>query len=293
MLRNLTRLLSFIWSHPLNKHGRFAAFGRLLRWQIASRLLAGPIALPFVNGTYLFASRGMTGATGNYYCGLHEYEDMSFALHFLQRNDLFVDVGANIGSYAILAAGGGGAQVIALEPIPETFESLARNVMLNGLEKKIRILNIGAGSRSDELLFSASQDTVNHVLAKGEAAIDIVTVPVRSLDEVLLGCIPNLIKIDVEGFETEVISGATKTLSDPRVLAVIMELNGSGNRYGLNEDELHLRMLAFGFETYSYSPEERKLKSMKNKRNYFGNTLYLRSIDEIRSRISESSTESN
>lgn len=48
----------------------------------------------------------MTGATGNWYCGLQEYEDMSFVLHALRPGDLFVDVGANIGSYSILAAGG-------------------------------------------------------------------------------------------------------------------------------------------------------------------------------------------
>lgn len=107
MLKNLFNLLTFVWNHPLNRGARLAAIGRVLRWQIASRLMPGPIALPFVNGTYLFATRGMTGATGNWYCGLHEYEDMSFVMHSLRSGDLFVDVGANIGSYSILAARGG------------------------------------------------------------------------------------------------------------------------------------------------------------------------------------------
>lgn len=107
-MKNLFRSVRFVWNHPLNRSARFAALGRVIRWQIASRLVPGPIALPFVKDTYLFATRGMTGATGNWYCGLHEYEDMSFVLHTLKPGDLFVDVGANIGSYSVLAAGGGG-----------------------------------------------------------------------------------------------------------------------------------------------------------------------------------------
>lgn len=101
------RLFSYVWRHQLNANGRLQAIGRLLRWQIASRLLAGPIALQFVENTVLFAKRGMAGATGNWYCGLHETEEMGFVLHFLRPDDLFVDVGANIGSYTVLAAGGG------------------------------------------------------------------------------------------------------------------------------------------------------------------------------------------
>ena len=49
--------------------------------------------LPFVNRTHLIASHGMIGATGDWYCGLREYEEMGFLLHVLQPGDLFVDVG--------------------------------------------------------------------------------------------------------------------------------------------------------------------------------------------------------
>ena len=98
--------MQFVWNHPLNSSGRIAALGRVARWQMASRLVSGPIALPFVEGTSLFASRGMTGATGNWYCGLHEVRDMAFVLHVLRRGEHFLDVGANVGSYTVLAAGG-------------------------------------------------------------------------------------------------------------------------------------------------------------------------------------------
>jgi len=55
-------------------------------------------------------------------------------------------------------------------------------------------------------------------------------VPVRTLGAVLDGRSPALIKMDVEGFESAVLAGAERALADPALLAVIMELNGSGVR---------------------------------------------------------------
>lgn len=97
--------------------------GRLLRfvkWQIGNRLVLGPVAARFVNDARLFVQKGMTGATGNLYVGLHEFEDMSFVLHGLRPDDLFVDVGANVGSYTVLAGAAVGASCVSFEPIPET-----------------------------------------------------------------------------------------------------------------------------------------------------------------------------
>ena len=123
--------LRFITSHPLGRRDKWATVLRYLRWQIGSRIAQGPIAVDFINNTRLLVRPGMTGATGNIYCGLHEFEDMAFLLHFLRPSDLFVDIGANIGSYTILASAVIGAHGIAFEPVPQTFQSLIDNIHLN------------------------------------------------------------------------------------------------------------------------------------------------------------------
>src|SRR5208337_4657605 len=77
---------------------KVAAFYRYGWWQAASRLQE-TIEYEWVSGSKLLVKNGMTGATGNIYCGLHEFADLAFLLHLLRPGDLFVDVGANIGSY--------------------------------------------------------------------------------------------------------------------------------------------------------------------------------------------------
>lgn len=266
----------FIASHPLTRDRKADALARWLRWQVGSRILGSPVAVPYVNNTRLLVKPGMTGATGNVYCGLHEFEDMAFVLHFLRPGDLFVDIGANIGSYSILASAAG-AQVIAFEPVPSTFESLLDNIHLNRLESRIDARNEAVGRNDGELEMIADQDTTNQALRAGnQYRGKTVRVPVVRLDETLENMAPKLIKIDVEGFETEVLAGAQKTLANTSLRAVIMELNGSGSRYGFDDDTLHQHMLTLGFRPCRYDPANRRVIDLEGARSTSGNTLYLR-----------------
>src|SRR4051812_13590363 len=246
----LPELVKFVWNHPLNSSGRIAALGRVARWQMASRLVPGPIAVPFVDGTSLFLSRGMTGGTGNWYVGLQEVQDMAFVLHVLRRGEGFLDVGANVGSYTVLAAGGAGALVTSVEPIPSTFAHLQRNVALNGLSGTVIAWQCGLSDSVGTLRFTADLDAVNHVLRDGERGAA-VEVDVRTLDDLVGTNVPALVKIDVEGYERPVLMGATRTLADPRLHAVVMETNGSGARYGVADDELMMLMARNGFAPYT------------------------------------------
>ena len=274
-------LFRFVWQHPLNAANRLAALARVLRWQLAVRLMPGPIAFPFVEGTQLFATRGMTGATGNWYCGLHEVAEMVFVLHLLRPDETFVDIGANIGSYTVLAAGGAKARVVAVEPIPSTFARLAQNVILNDLEDRVRLWRGGLSDMACTLRFSSELDTVNHVLVEGEGgtALD---VPVQRLDDLLGGEAPVLMKIDVEGHEWPVLRGAPRTLSNPALLAVVMETNGSGARYGVGDDKLMETMRGYGFEAYGYDPFARTLLAGPATE---GNSVFVRNREAVHERV--------
>ena len=277
----LRKLAAFVWNHPLNGGHRIAALCRVVRWQVASRLMTGPLALPFVEGTSLFATRGMTGATGNWYCGLHEVREMAFVLHLLREDEHFLDVGANVGSYTVLAGGAVGARVTSVEPIPETFANLERNIALNRLAGRVRACQCGLADAAGALRFTKGLDTVNHVVAPGED-LPAIEIPVRTLDDLVGSDVPLLMKIDVEGLERAVLLGGSRTLADPRLIAVVMETNGSGARYGVGDADLISLMEEHGFSAFAYDPFERLLLSASEAD---GNTVFVRDRLTVETRV--------
>src|SRR3982751_4530651 len=134
----IKRTFGFIFSHPLGKKHPLTSMFRLLLWQIQSSLSPSKLIVkPFIHPVKFYAKKGLTGITGNIYTGLHEFSDMGFLLHFLRPEDVFFDIGANVGSYTLLASGVSKAKSITLEPVKATFNILQQNITLNNLQNKV------------------------------------------------------------------------------------------------------------------------------------------------------------
>jgi len=272
-MMTLYNIIRFILSHPLASKNKKEALRRFCYYQISKLFNPYPIVYSFTERSKLIVEKGMTGATGNIYCGLHEFNDMSFLLHFLRPEDLFVDVGANVGTYTVLASAHVGCETIAFEPLPSTFTKLENNIVLNRIQEKVSTYNIGVGAEKRILKFSTDFDTVNHVVTD-EEQVPTIEVSVSSLDETLVGQIPILMKIDVEGYEKEVLDGASNILDNPNLKAIIIELNGSGKRYGYSDEAIHTNLTNRQFKAYHYNPFLRELIEI----DVFGdiNTIYIR-----------------
>lgn len=295
-MRSILRLIRSTATHPLNsKSGsnKRAGFSRVLRWQLASRLLPeAAIALPFVRGTSLVMNRGMVGATGNWYGGLDEPGEMGLLLHLLRPGDVFVDVGANVGSFTILAASTGDVSCVAFEPLSHTFAFLKRNVAFNGMGDRVELRQQGVSDAPGKLRFTTSLDSMNYVVTSGSGETDgTIEVEVVTLDDAAL---PHpqgrtILKIDVEGFEMSVLKGAARTLNSPETLCVIMETNGSGKRYGVSDEELVELMSGYGFHPYGYCPFQRNFTSAIGPREHI-NTVFVKDIDEASRRAVQAPT---
>lgn len=270
--------LRYILDHPLNRARPWRAVWRWAGWQVGTRMRPGPRLVPFVDGTRLVVERGMTGATGNVYCGLHEFVDMAFTLHVLRAEDRFVDVGANVGSYAVLAAGVCGARVLALEPVASTFARLRRNIDANGLAERIDAHRVAAADRPGSVRFIVDSDTTNRIADDDDAPARTDEVPCARLDDLIGADVPQLIKIDVEGHESGVLRGASRVLADRDLRALIVELSGA-------DREESLRLLAgHGFAPCAYSPEIRALNVIEASA-IGGNALLVRDVDWARARV--------
>lgn len=273
--------VNLLINHPLTKNKPLKAIFRFLAFQLFAKIFPYPILYQFTSKAKLIVSKGMTGATGNLYLGLHEFDDMAFLLHFLRNEDVFLDAGANVGSYTMLASGHVGCNSIAVEPVPSTFENLLNNIAINKIAPIVEAHNIGLGSQKGILKFTQTLDTVNHIATNDED--DTINVEIFTIDEIVGNNIPALIKIDVEGYETEVINGAKTTLENPLLKAIIIELNGSGGRYGFNEKHIHTKFLSLGFKAYQYFPFERKLSEIPTFGDY--NTIYIRDLEFVQTRL--------
>lgn len=283
MLTKIKRTFGFILTHKLAERNKLKALNELFKWQIQTAFSEKKLfKKKFATVLTVLVNKGQTGMTGNLYTGLHEFEDMGFLLHFLRPQDLFADAGANVGSYSLLASGVAGARTIAFEPVPSTFKSLEKNIKINNLSDLVQLYNIGLSSEKGTLTFSSLHDTTNHVVTNPNIP-NTISVPVDTLDDVCINDFPSLLKIDVEGFETEVLKGARSILSNAILKAIIIELNGSGNRYGYNELDIHNKLLELGFKASDYDPLERTIRF----KEHFGssNTIYIRDKNFVESRI--------
>jgi FkbM family methyltransferase len=241
---------------------------------------------PWVGGTRLLVGLGDTGLTGNLYAGLHDFSDMGYVLHCLRSGDLFVDVGANAGAYSVLACGAAGASGLAFEPVPEAFERLSDNVRLNGLDTRLACRRLALAAAPGRLHFTASQDTVNHALASGEARDGAIEVRASTLDHELDGRVPGLIKIDVEGYESQVLAGAEQTLGHSGLHSLIVELGGCGIRYGSDDAATVAGLAGCGFRPFAYDPLTRALRPMAAP-PLGGNALFVRDEALVRRRLAE------
>lgn len=266
------RTLSFIRRHPVTARRPFSALARFVRWQIESRLRK-EVEFQWIAGSKLIVRNGMTGATGNVYCGLHEFVDMAFLLHLLRPGDLFIDAGANIGSYSVLASAVCGSDVIAIEPDPETMSHLRRNIDANGVDGRVELVEAALGANEGTIRFTVGLDTVNHVASKSDP--DAREVALRRLDRIVGSRKPAFIKMDVEGYEAEVLAGAAATLSSSSLLAIQTESNSQQVREALSEA---------GFTRSFYDPVTRRLQQSPTSFQA-SNALYLRDAERCQARL--------
>jgi FkbM family methyltransferase len=283
---NQISVLRELLRNPLNAEQGLAMAKRWLGWHLGSRLVPGPVAVPFVNDTSLLISPGMVGATLNIYSGLAEPSDMCFVLHALRPGNIFVDVGANVGVYTILASGAVGAFSIAIEPLPKTFQQLKRNVALNNLFSLVELLNHAVGEKSEARKFTTAYDAMNHIVSTGEI-VNACEVPVIRLDEALAGRVPAVMKVDVEGYELPTLRGAGKLLENRKLKAIVIELNGSGNRYGFDDIDVTRLLAASGFHPVHYDPLTRTLTKYEATNKTGNNTIFIRDFPSMEAQLKE------
>ncbi|MCT0225921.1 FkbM family methyltransferase [Synechococcus sp. CS-1328] len=215
----------------------------------------------------------MHGATGNLYAGLHEWPDMAFVLHLLRPDDLMLDIGSNVGSYTVITAAVVGARCIACEPNPHALRFLRANVAINQIYHQVTTVNACVGSASTRVNFSADQGPMNRVVTGDYPGLATI-VPMVTVDSLPDSARAFCWKVDVEGFEAEVLRGGIAALAGPAVRALLLE-----NR----SQEVSAMMRELRFIPCDYDPWSRHLQSWQS--SSCANQLWIRDLRWARRRL--------
>ncbi|MEE9386464.1 MAG: FkbM family methyltransferase [Nannocystaceae bacterium] len=165
--------------------------------------------------------------------GVHEPILTDILADYISAGSTIVDIGANIGYFALQEAKlvGLRGKVLAFEPFPVTFDFLQRNIALNhATNVHAQQLAIGEACGTASF-YGFAEANWNSMVTCGREYASKIEVSVASLDEILADeTSVHALRMDVEGFESHVIRGAVKTIDQHRP-TVIMELHSALMEY--------------------------------------------------------------
>ena len=201
-----------------------------------------------------------------------ELDEIQFLKSILKPGDVFIDIGANIGLFSLIASNivGEDGLVYAYEPTPKIFSRLERNILLNKY-KNVKIKNIGLSDKKGTLNLQVSQNGFDawntFATAENNKFQESIPVTVSTIDDEFRDIEKDkikFIKIDVEGWEKFVLLGGKSFFEvySPVVMVEFTETNTFDAGYFVQE--IYDIMDDFGYAWFRYKdgqliPEKKKL----------------------------------
>jgi FkbM family methyltransferase len=193
---------------------RRGAFRPMLS-RLVNLMRAGPVDVAYQGASFRFYHQASATERGALFNPGYNLEELDFLRAHTPTGGVFVDVGANVGTYALALARhvGSGGKVIAIEPHPITHARLAFNRTASGFSQ-VALVAAAAGPADGELMIETDGDNLgaSHI-ASGELSSNAIRVPSLRLQRILgdAGVSQvDALKIDVEGYEDRVLTGFFK-----------------------------------------------------------------------------------
>jgi FkbM family methyltransferase len=180
--------------------------------RLVDLMRGGPVDVQYQGASFRFYHQGSATERGALLNPDYNLDELDFLRQHTPPGGVFADVGANVGTFALVMARqvGTAGKVIAIEPHPTTFGRLSFNRAASGATQ-VRLVQAAAGDADGELMIESGGDNLGatHVVT-GTASTDAIRVPslrlTRILEEAGVSQVDSL-KIDVEGFEDRVLIG--------------------------------------------------------------------------------------
>jgi FkbM family methyltransferase len=218
-----------------------------------------------------------------FFFGYHEPLETSVVQAIVRKGDTVFDVGANIGWYSVQFGKivGERGKVFAFEPVPEMFDELQRNLLLNDLFPTVRALRLAVGDECGEInlhVFSGLPRGHASISDFGRTDVRRYEVPLTTLDEFVRDnslARVDVIKCDVEGAELLLLRGAVGLLRSPNAPVWLIEIAPTlCAAFGHSPADIFEILKPFGYEFYRIRKGARlELIPSHEYREYNGNVL--------------------
>ncbi len=232
------------------------------------------------------------------YLNDYEWQERKFINAFLERGDIFVDVGANIGLYTLIGSNcvGKNGHVFAFEPTSMSYHRLLKNIEL-GSNGNVTALQVALSDTTHQAKLTVSLDGYDawNSLASpsagthfSEEVVECDTWDSFAQSNGLVGNV-NLMKIDVEGWEAKVLTGASECLSRDDAPVLMVEFTDeNANGAGTNCKNLFLHLTSLGFKVFKYDAEFNRLIP-ESIRDFYGyvNLIACKDAELVSSRLSK------
>jgi len=170
----------------------------------------------------------------------------------LREGDTMIDIGANIGMIALHARSlvGKTGRVICFEPNPECADAVEEHMKINDI-RNVEVRRCALAAQPGTLTLNlTSEHTGTATLAPVSGSLKAIQVAVRVGDDELERIAPKVIKIDVEGFELQVLQGLHKTLARHKPFLITELVDDHLTRAGTSADEVHEFLQELGYMPY-------------------------------------------
>lgn len=253
----------FLIKAPFNKEYPVRALLRFLVWKLIRLLKLQNLKVKFWKNRYFYINHDSFQSMWLMYNYIVDWEEFLFTHYYLRENSIVFDIGANMGFYTIWMSRSIGiqGQIHSFEPDTKNFNRLSQNISINQFNGQFIPNNDAVSKKNGKMKMTIGFDGENHLVDSNfggsSSIINVVCLDdycnQRNISRI------DFIKIDVEGFELDVLKGGINLLTQKNVDVIQLELNRALINSGTTQQEIISFVDQIGYTFCIYDFKTNKL----------------------------------
>jgi FkbM family methyltransferase len=277
----------FLFAAPFNKEFPVRALLRFFAWKFIRLFKLKNLKVKFWKNRYFYINNDSFQSMWLMYNYIVDWEEFLFIHYYLIKNSIVFDIGANMGFYTVWMSRSIGelGEIHSFEPDTKNFERLSQNILINHFNGQFIPNNDAVSKINGKMKMTNGFDGENHLVDSSyfgsSSLINVVCLDdyckQRNINRI------DFIKIDVEGFELDVLKGGINLLTKKNIDVIQLELNRALINSGTTQQEIISFVEQIGYTFCIYDFKNNKLLPfvVNDKRENYFITNSLANVNKI------------